>query len=153
MKGSKILFVVSWVLLVVLASAIAFFSLASTLTAYRGGQDNLTPDFTVEQLASVDPEAATATRGRRATAATWALGYALLFGWVVLVPYRRGERWAWWALLVSLGLSQILSIARIVALGTSQGAQTSGILFAFMLLGLLAGVPRIFGRGAGRTEA
>jgi hypothetical protein len=64
----------------------------------------------------------------------------------VLVPYRRGERWAWWALLMSLGISQLLSIARIPALGTNQGAAASGILLAFLLIGLLLGAPRMFAK-------
>jgi hypothetical protein len=87
---------------------------------------------------------AEALRGRRVTAATWALAFGLLLGYVVLVPYRRGERWAWWAILLSLGLSQLLSMARFVAMGRTQGAGTSGILLAIGLLGLMAGAPRLF---------
>src|SRR5262245_31603212 len=97
--GGRLLFTASWVLLLVLAAAVAFLSITSTMNAFGGSPDALTPGFTVEQLSAVNQEAATAMRGRRVTAATWALGYALLLGAVVLVPYRRGERWAWWALL------------------------------------------------------
>jgi hypothetical protein len=143
--STRYLFVVSWVLLLVLAAVITFFSITSTVTAY-GGPDALTPTLTLEQLDATDPEAARAVRGRRVTAATWALAYGILLAFVVLFPYRRGERWAWWALLVSLGVSQLLSIARVAALGMSQGAGTSGILLALLLLGLMAGAPRIFAR-------
>ena len=60
--------------------------------------------------------------------------------------FFANKRWAWWALLVALGLSQLLSLARAIALLTTVGAGTSGILLAFVLLGLLAGVPRMFAR-------
>lgn len=141
------LFAVSWVILLVLAGAITFFSITSAMTAYGGGPDALTPGFSLEQLETVNADASAAVRGRRVTAATWALAYGILLAYVVLVPYRRGERWAWWALLLSLGIAQLLSIARVLALGMSQGAGTSGILLAMLLLGLLAGAPRIFARG------
>ena len=59
---------------------------------------------------------------------------------------RRGERWAWWALLISVGLSQFLSLIRAIALATTVGAGAPGILLAFVLLALLAGVPRMFQR-------
>jgi hypothetical protein len=144
MAVAKPLFVVSWVLLLALAGLIALGSIGSAVVAFRAAPESITPRYTIEQLAAADPEAATALRGRRVTAATWALAYAMLMGVVALVPYRRGERWAWWALLVSLGVSQLLSILRVLTLGTVQGAGTSGILLALGLLGLMAGAPRLF---------
>jgi hypothetical protein len=145
MKGAAPLFVVSWVLLLLLSAILAFFSITSTMGAYGGAPDNLTPSVSVAQAgSSLGPDVEGALRGRRATAATWALAYGLLLGYVVLVPYRRGERWAWWALLISLGISQLLSIARVFALGRTGGAGTSGILLTILLLGLLAGVPKLF---------
>jgi len=147
MKGSK-LFTASWILLLILTIALAFFSLASAWVAFSGQNDQLASSTTLEHLRAVSEEAVTATRGRRVTAATWALAYAILSAWIVLGPYRRGERWAWWALLVSLGLSQIISLARIPLIGTSLGAVPSATLLAVLALGLLAGAPRIFSRSA-----
>ena len=144
--GGRGLFIASWVLLTILAALVAAFSVLSTMNAYSGAPDDLTSGYRVADLAAVNPDAATAVRGRRATASTWALAYALLHAWIVLVPYRKGERWAWWALLMSLGISQVLSIARVPALGTTLGANTSGILLAFLVVGLLLGAPRMFGR-------
>jgi membrane-associated PAP2 superfamily phosphatase len=144
--GGRTLFIASWVLLAILAALVAFLSINSTMRAFGGAPDALTPAYSIADLATVSPDAVTAVHGRRVTASTWALGYALLHLFVVLVPYRRGERWAWWALLVSLGVSQLLSIARIPALGTNQGAAASGILLAFLLIGLLAGAPRMFAK-------
>ena len=140
-------FTASWVLLLVLAIAVALLSLNSARVAFSGNADPLASGVTVEQVGvRLSPEVATAIRARRVTAATWALGYALLMVCLVLVPYRRGERWTWWALLLSLGVSQLVSIVRILALETVQGTGASTILLVILGLGLLLGAPRMFGR-------
>jgi len=149
MKGSRLLFLASWIILLLVSGLLVLASLNSLYVAYFAPTDNLTPTFSLDQLKTVvggeqGEEVAKALRGRRSTAATWALGYGLLALWVVLVPYRRGERWAWWALLVSLGVAQLLALARAPVLGTTSGTSAAGILLAFMLLGLLAGAPRMF---------
>ncbi|HEX5732178.1 MAG TPA: hypothetical protein VF131_05015 [Blastocatellia bacterium] len=149
MKGSKLLFLASWVILLILSAFLAAGSAASMANAYFGPTDELTPNgVTLEQIRAAGgergDEAVKAFRGRRATAATWALGAALLSIFVVVIPYRRGERWAWWALLAALGLSQFLSLARAVTLGTTFGTGTPAIILSVLLIGLLAGVPRMF---------
>lgn len=141
----RILFTVSWVILLVLSVLLALFSLGSLITAYRGSGDFITPDFTLNQIGQVaGQDVVNAIRGRRATAATWALAYALVSAFVVFVPYRRGERWAWWALLLSLGTSQLLSLLRVVAFGSTFGSGPPSVVLVFLLIGLLAGVPRLF---------
>ena len=110
-------------------------------------QDNIARAYTLDQVrATGGDDAVKAVKARRATAATWAFGYALLGLMVVLVPYRRGERWAWWALLLSLGLSQLLSLLRAPMIGTTQGTLASSTILAVTLLALLAAVPRFFKR-------
>lgn len=149
MKGSNLLFLASWVILLVVSAGIVLFSAQSLWIAYTGKPDSLTSEYTLSQIAEQGgDQAVKAFRGRRATAATWALAFGLLAIAVTLVPYRRGERWAWWALLVSLGLSQFLSLVRAIPLATTVGVGTSGILLAFVLLALLAGVPRMFQRSS-----
>jgi hypothetical protein len=153
MRGSKLLFFASWIILLILAGAMVFFSAVSLVRAYGSVQDGLTRSFTLDQIRELGgEEAVKAFKGRRATAATFALGYALLMLPVVLVPYRRGERWAWWALLISLGLSQLLSLARAIMLGTTFGVGTPATILAFSLLGLLAGAPRFFSRPAAKID-
>lgn len=149
MKGSKLLFLASWVILLILSIGIAFSSSASLSVAYFSPTDTLGPNaVTLDQIRAAGgehgEEAVKAFRGRRATAATWALGAALLSIAVVLIPYRRGERWAWWALLAGIGISQFLSLARAIFLGTTFGTAAPAIILAILLLGLLAGTPRIF---------
>ncbi len=152
MRGSNLLFMASWVILLVVSGAIILLSAQSLRIAYTGGQDGLTSEYTLTQIGEQGgDQAVKAFRGRRATAATWAMGYALLAIAVIWIPYRRGEKWAWWAVLVSVGLSQFLSLGRAITLGTTAGTATPAVLLAFVLLGLLAGAPRVFGdRGAPR---
>jgi hypothetical protein len=148
MKSSRLLFFASWIILAILMGAATILSLQSLWVAYTRSPDRLSAGFTTEQIREHGgDDAVKAFKGRRATAATWALGYALLGLAVVLIPYRRGERWAWWALLVSIGLSQLLSLARAAMLGTTSGLNTPGLILAFALLGLLAGAPRMFADG------
>jgi hypothetical protein len=145
MRGSNVLFLTSWVILLVVSIAILLISAQSLWVAYSGGRDGLTPEYTLTQIQEHGgDQGVKAFRGRRVTAATWAMAYALLAIGVVFVPYRRGERWAWWFLLISLGVSQFLSLGRAVTLATTTGTGAPSILLAFLLLGLLAGTPRIF---------
>src|SRR5215471_19076338 len=144
MKGERILFGVSVVVLVVIAAFIIFGSVQSAAVAFTDQGDHV-GNLTFEQLRGMGADdAVRAIRGRRLTAATWALGYAILFGWVALGPYRRRERWAWWVLLASLIIPQVISIARLLFIGTTVGTLPSALLLAFGLLGLLAGAPRFF---------
>lgn len=150
MRGSNLLFMTSWVILLVVSGAIVLFSAQSLWIAYTGGADSLTSEYTLTQIGEQGgDQAVKAFRGRRATAATWAMGYALLAIAVIWIPYRRAEKWAWWALFVSLALSQFLSLGRAIMLATTAGTATPAILLAFVLLGLLAGSPRVFGNRAG----
>lgn len=149
MRGSHLLFMTSWVILLVISVAIVLFAAQSLWIAYTGKPDSLTTEYTLTQIGEQGgDQAVKAFRGRRATAASWALAYALLAIAVTWVPYRRGERWAWWALLASLGVSQFLSLLRAVMLATTAGVSTPPILLAFVLLALLAGAPRMFQRGS-----
>lgn len=147
MKGSHLLFVASWLILTLVSVAVLFASFNSLRVAYFGTQDRLSQAVNLEKIQEAGgEEAVKAFKGRRATAATWAIGYGLLMLIVVLGPYRRGERWAWWALLISMGLAQVLSLARSPLLSTLQGFNAAGIILAFTLLGLLAGAPRLFAK-------
>jgi hypothetical protein len=145
MKGDRILFGVSVAVLVLIAAFMIFGSVQSVMVAFSGQADKVGSSIGFDQLRDMGADdAVRAIRGRRLTAATWALGYAVLFGWVVLGPYRRREGWAWWALLASLIIPQVISIARLVFIGTTVGTLPSALLLGFGLLGLMAGAPRFF---------
>ncbi len=150
MKGAKPLFIASWILLLVLAVASTLVSLLSLNVAYFGAQDQLTATYSLADLKAAAAEKGEAVekafRGRRVTAATMALAWGILSLFVVLVPYRRGERWAWWALLISVVTSQLLSLARALVLVTDSGLGAAGVTLGLALLGLLLGVPRMFAK-------
>ncbi len=138
------IFTTSWVVLLLLAAALTAFSLFSASLALRRAPDALTGNYTVEQVESASHEAADAIRGRRLTASAWAFGCGLFLAFIVLGPYRRGERWAWWALLVAFGGTQVLSMLRVPLMGVRPGASTALILLVVLAVGLLAGAPRMF---------
>ena len=142
----KTLFTVGWALLLLLAAALTILSINSPYIPLAARPDGVTSSVTVDEIgAKTSPEVATALRGRRVTAATWALAYGLLLWGVLLFPYRRGERWAWWAILLSVVVSQLLSLARIPMLDPQQGAAASAILIGVALVGLLLGARHVFG--------
>jgi hypothetical protein len=140
----KALFLASWVILLVVSAFIVLGSCGSLLQAYSKTDESLANYSTVQIREQGGDAAFKAFKARRVTAATWSMAYGLLAILVAAVPYRRGERWAWWALLIAIGVSQILSIARVVTLLTTSGAGTAGLALAFTLLGLMAGAPRMF---------
>ncbi len=143
----KTLFTVGWALLLLLAAALTLLSINSTYIPLVSRPDGVTSSVTIDDIgAKTSPEVATALRGRRVTAATWALAYGLILWGVLLFPYRRGERWAWWAVLLSVVASQLLSLARVPVLGTRQGAGASAALTGVALVGLLLGARYVFGK-------
>lgn len=138
------IFIASWVLLLLLAVAISAISTFSASRALLRGPDIVVSGFSIDELGTSKPEAADALRGRRLTASAWALGFGLLCMLVVFGPYRRGESWAWWALLIAFGLSQVVSLLRVPMMGTRLGADASIIILVVLAVGLLAGAPRMF---------
>ncbi len=143
----KTLFIVGWVLLLLLATALTLLSINATYIPLTAQPEGVTSSVSVDDIGEkMSPEVATALRGRRVTAATWALAYGLLLWAVLLVPYKRRERWAWWAVLLSMLISQLLSLARIPMLDAQQGAGVPAILIGTALVGLLLGAPHVFGK-------
>ena len=48
-------------------------------------------------------------------------GYGLLFLIIALVPYRRGDVWAWWAILAGTIVTCSIILLRNPVLGTNLG--------------------------------
>src|SRR5512146_2025546 len=88
----------SWIILVVVGALMLIGSLVSLGIAYGTARDQIGP-ASLAELSVGRPEVATAVRARRATAAAYGAGFATLFLAITFGPYRRGEVWAWWALL------------------------------------------------------
>lgn len=141
----------SWVLLAVVGLATLGFSLASAVVAYRPaservGQERIGSALLAE-LAAGREEVATALRARRGTAAAYGAGFSALLLFVVLGPYRRGEVWSWWALLVSAVVLGALILLRVPALGTRSGAGVGLVQLGLVVVALLLDVGRLRVRG------
>ena len=136
----------SWILLAVVAVAITLLSLVSAVHAYRTSDDYGIGGLRVSKVAGGDAGLETALRGIRGTSAAYGVAYGVLFLAIVLGPYRRGERWAWWALLVA-GLTQfVLVLLRIPILGTQLGVSAAVTQGVALIVGLLLDVRRLKGQ-------
>lgn len=133
----------SWIVLTLVGIPILFFSLVSASHAYRTNDDYAIGGSRVSKVAAGDAGIETALRGIRGTSAAFGAAYGALFLMVVLGPYRRGETWAWTALLVAGLLQFVLVIMRIPILGTQLGISASLTPFAILVVGLLLGIGRL----------
>lgn len=133
----------SWILLTILGVAITFFSLVSAVHAYWTDDDYRVGPLRVSEVAPADPRVAAALRGIRGTSAAFGAAYGVLFLAIVLGPYRRGDVWAWKALLVA-GLTQsVLVLLRIPILDTQLGVSAAVTPVVLLLTGLLLDVARL----------
>jgi hypothetical protein len=143
----------SWVLLAVAGALTLLGSLASLGIAYGTDRDQIGP-ASLTELSAGRPEVATAVRARRATAAAYGAGFATLFLLITLGPYRRGDVWAWWALLAGMLVVSMLMVLRVPFLGirlTTPSAVT-GAGTALSSLVQLVVVGLGLGLGAGRLR-
>jgi hypothetical protein len=138
----------SWVLLAVVGVLTLGYSLLSAERAYGTYNDRI-GGVSVKELSAGRPEVDTAIRARRATAAACSAGFATLFLLISVIPYRRGEVWAWWALLVGILVFSVLILLRVPLLGTGLAGSTGGvsamgslIFLFFAVVGLALGAGR-----------
>src|SRR5262249_13991283 len=133
----------SWNLLAVLGVAITVASLVSAYHAYRTDDNYGIGPLKVSRVAAGDPAVETALRGIRGTSAAFATAYGVLFLAIVLGPYRRGDVWAWMALLAG-GLTEfIIVVLRVPILGTQLGISAAVTPVVILVVGLLLGVGRL----------
>ena len=133
----------SWILLAILGIAITFFSLVSAVHAYWTDDDYRVGPLRVSEVALGDLRVATALRGIRGTSAAFGAAYGVLFLAIVLGPYRRGEVWAWKALLVA-GLTQcVIVLLRVPLLGTQHGTSVAVTPIVLLVVGLLLDAGRL----------
>ena len=135
----------SWILLTVVAVAITVLSLVSAVHAYRTSDDYGIGGLRVSKVAGGDASLATALRGIRGTSAAYGVAYGVLFLAIVLGPYRRGDAWAWWALLVAGLIQFVLVLLRIPLLDTQLGTSAAVTQFIPLVVGLLLDVGRLKG--------
>jgi len=82
----------------------------------------------------------------RGTAAAWAAGFATLFLFVVVGPYRRGDVASWWGILVAVLVLLGIAALRVPLLGTGLGAGAPLVLAIVVVLALLLDVRRLGAR-------
>lgn len=135
----------SWILLTVVGVAIILLSLVSAVHAYRTSDDYGIGASRVSKVAGGDAGVATALRGIRGTSAAYGAAFGVLFLAIVLGPYRRGDVWAWVALLVA-GLTQsVIVLLRIPILGTQLGVSATVTQVVPLVVGLVLDVGRLKG--------
>ena len=142
----------SWIVLAVAGTAFVLISLVSAIHAYNRGDDYGIGGVRVSKVAAEREAVATALRGIRGTSAAFAAAYGVLYLAIVLTPYRRGDVWAWWALLAGSLTVLVIALLRIPFLDTTLGVSAAVNQFALTLLGLLLDVRRLQ-RSAGATRA
>src|SRR5262245_58399939 len=149
----------SWIILTVVGALTMVGSLVSLAVAYTSIADQIGP-ATLAELSAGRPEIAIAVRARRATAAAYGAGFATLFLGITLGPYRRGDVWAWWAILAGTLVVSGLIILRVPLLGIELGATAAvtgaGTAVASLVQATVAGLGLALGAGrlgVKRTDA
>ena len=133
----------SWILLTIVGVLVVFASVAGSMTvAYFSHDRETIVGKSLDQL-GLAPEVQKAILARRATAAGFAAAFGTMFLFVVLVPYRRGEVWAWYAILVSLLVLNVIILLRKPILGVFDGIPTAALPGGISLLALLLDVGRL----------
>jgi len=136
--------IVSWVLLTIVGSLTLLGSLGSVYVAYvADAKMDQVGSMSLSELAEGRKDLEIALRARRATAAAFATGYSLLFLTIVLVPYRRGDVWAWWTLLIGTLATTGIILMRVSILGTKLGLAAATIPLAVGVVALLLDAGRL----------
>ena len=139
---AKILRIISWVLLTLLCAMTLLFSVGSAGVGYSNGEDQF-GEMTLAELTQGNEQVAKLIHGRRITAASFAAAYATLLLLVVLIPYRRGEVWAWWAILIATLVLSLMIWLRVPTLGITLGATTGYTQLVVVIVALLLDVKRL----------
>lgn len=129
---------VSWIILLLVGVLVLAGSLESANIAYRPHRERI-GGVELSHLAAGNARVEAALKARRGTAAAFAAGFATLFLFIVMGPYRRNDRGSWWAILVGTLVVTVLVLLRQPALGIgprSPGGGTS--LEVLVLLGAVA---------------
>ena len=132
----------SWIVLALAGALTVLASLASLSNAYFSGQEQI-GGVAIDKLADGNPQVITALRARRATAAAYAAGFGAFLLLIALGPYRRGDAWAWYAILIGTLTQTLLTFARMPFLGTRAGTGTALVQLVVVGVGLALGAGRL----------
>ena len=138
----------SWIVLAVAAAAFILISLVSAVHAYNKSDDYGIGGIRVSKIAADREAVATALRGIRGTSAAFATAWGVFYLAIVVVPYRRGDVWAWWALFAGSVTVLAIALLRIPFLNTTLGTSAAVSQFGLTIVGLLLDVRRLKGKPA-----
>jgi hypothetical protein len=124
----------SWVLLAIAGGLTLFISLVSSYLAYAGHYP--IGGMPVEEVAGGREGLLTALRGIRGTSAAFGAAFGVMLLGTVIGPYRRGDRHAWWTILLSTLAMALIVLARVPTLGVALGS--GGTPIAYTLGGIIA---------------
>lgn len=133
----------SWIVLTVLGVAVILLSVASAVNAYTPSEDYAIGGQRVSRVAEGDAGILAALRGIRGTSAAYGAAFGVLFLIIAGGPYRRGETWAWWALLAAGALHFAMVILRVPLIGTTLGVTPAIIQGGLLVLGLALDAGRL----------
>jgi hypothetical protein len=139
---AKKLRMVSWIILTLFGVLLLLGAVGSAVTAMTRGPDQF-GTMTMDELTAGNDEVIGILYARRLTAAAYASGFAVLFLLIVLIPYRRGEIWAWWALLFATCVTAGLYILRVPTIGVTIGSEIGYLMLGFVVVALLLDVSRL----------
>ncbi len=126
---------IGWLLLIAMGLLITLGGIESFVVAYRGADDPIM-GVSMERMAELNPDLPNAIRGRRATAAFYATSCGLLVAWIAATAFRQRQKWAWYALLSSVGVGAALSVLRIPLLDYTPGAQAAAAILVVLVVAL-----------------
>jgi hypothetical protein len=139
---AKVLRIISWIVLTLLAVLTLLGAVQSAQFAISGGDDQF-GEVRLSELTGGNETVANLIHGRRLTAAAYAAAFSVLFLLVVLFPYRRGEVWSWWAILISSVVLAAVILLRIPYLDIQLGASVGYMQLVVVVLALLLDVGRL----------
>ena len=97
----------------------------------------------VKEIGAGDEQLVKGLRGIRGTSAAYAGAFAALFLAIVFGPYKRGDVWAWWALMAASSLFAAMVLLRLVFVGTTLGVGAATGQVFLTIVGLLLDVSRL----------
>lgn len=97
----------------------------------------------ITKVGAGDEQLVKALRGIRGTSAAYAGAFAVLFLAIVFGPYKRGEVWAWWALLAACLLHAAIVVPRLFLVETSLGVGPAVTQAAVAIVALLLDASRL----------
>lgn len=139
---AKKLRIVSWIVLTLFGFLLLLGAAGSARFAMSRGDDQFGP-VSMNELTGGNDEVIGVLHARRLTSAAYASGFAILFLMIVVIPYRRGEVWAWWALLIATCVTSGLYILRVPTIGVAIGAEIGYMMLGFVVIALLLDVSRL----------